>query len=84
MRLTDSARESFFDENGNPKTVQEIKINDEETGSIKVGENMFEFSIVKEKGRCEIVEFEYVIFSTAISTYTTNHTRIVTARTRKQ
>ena len=63
VRLTDSAREKLFDGEGNPRQLGRLEvIENGETGSIKVGELVFEFDIVRETGRCEIVEVEYVIY----------------------
>ena len=74
MRLTDSARDRFFDKNGDPKEIRVIK--NETSGCIKVGEDVFEFDILKETGRCEIVEFEYVPLPFLYeSTHTHTHTQ---------
>lgn len=74
MRLTDSARDRFFDKNGDPKEIRVIK--NETSGCIKVGDDVFEFDILKETGRCEIVEFEYVpllyLYATKYTTHTHN------------
>ena len=83
VRLTDSARDRFFDKNGDPKEIRVIK--NETSGCIKVGDDVFEFDILKETGRCEIVEFEYVsllfLYETTHVTHTYIHT---TATPRKQ
>ena len=83
VRLTDSARDNFFDTNGDPKEVRVIK--NETSGCIKVGDDVFEFDIVKETGRCEIVEFEYVSLLFLYETTHVTHTYIYTTATpRKQ
>jgi hypothetical protein len=79
VRLTDSARDRFFDKNGDPKEIRVIK--NETSGCIKVGDDVFEFDILKETGRCEIVEFEYVSLRNDTHTHTHTHT---TATPRKQ